>query len=78
MPLSSNFNPKNVLVKDLCFHCGLMSVIVCVFVYICRSSNMNHKLMLVDPLRLCCQVTCKDMFAMLCVVFNGSRILMLS
>jgi hypothetical protein len=39
---------------------------------------MNHKLMLVDPLRLCCQVTYKDMFAMLCVVFNGSRILMLS
>jgi hypothetical protein len=34
MPLSSFFNPKNVLVKDMCFHCGLMSVTVCVYLCI--------------------------------------------
>jgi len=39
---------------------------------------MNHKLTLVDPLTLCCQVTYKDMFAMLCLVVNGSHILMFS
>jgi len=37
---------------------------------------MNYKLMLVNPLTLCCQVTYKDMFAVLCVA--GSRIFMFS
>jgi hypothetical protein len=28
------FNPKNVLVKDLCFRYGLMFVIVCVCIFV--------------------------------------------
>jgi hypothetical protein len=80
MPLCSFFYLSSILLKDICFHCGLMSVIVyvCVFVYICRPSHMNHKLTLVDPLTPCCQVTYKDMFALLCVVVNGSCILIIS